>query len=854
VDNQNINPRNSTVYGSGLLGVMHVQMHNGEMVVFSQDLVLDFLKNCADIVALPEIDVPLIVQQVERNIFDGITYRILEDNVILVVAQLTERDSAYSFLGARLMHNKIFAEVVGYSPTIENRVESYKRAFVDGIHEGVEAGIFDKRLLNFDLHELALHLVPTRDHLMQYLGVKTLYTRYLKKNTDSRRFELVQSFWMRVSMGLAIESENKVQDAIEFYNIISQLHYVPGTPTLLHSGLIHSQLSSCYLTYVGDDLHHIFKCVGDNAQLSKWSGGVANAWTALRGTGALIKSIGIGSQGTIPFLKIANDTTAAINRSGSRRGAVCAYMETWHIDYEDFLDLRRNTGDERRRTHDMNTASWIPDLFMKRVLEDEKWTLFSPEEVPGLNDAYGKKFEELYSVYEQKAATGKIRLFKTLPARELWKKMLTRLFETGHPWNTFKDASNIRSPQDHVGVIHSSNLCTEITLNTSVDETAVCNLGSINLARMLHEDGTINEPLIAKTITVGMKMLDNVIDINFYPTKEARTANMRHRPVGLGIMGFQDAISMKGYAFDSEEALNFVDEITEMISYYAILGSSQLAKERGVYQSFKGSKWDRDIFPIDTLELLGKERGIEVPMIGKVRKDWAPVREHVRQFGMRNSNTMAIAPTATISNIAGCYPCIEPVFKNLYAKSNTSGEFAISNRYLEKDLKAIGLWNQDIQDKIKYYDGSIQFIEEIPVYIREKYKTAFELDPLRQVEMTAARGKWIDQSQSHNVFMQGVSGKKLYDLYMYGWRLGLKGFYYLRSLGASQIEKSTLDAKKFGYTQMREYKVETVSTSNEEYTKTTIIETTQVQEIVSEETDTTGKSCLLADPDCESCQ
>ncbi len=854
MENQNVNSFNSPVYGSELLGAMRVQMPNGNMVLFTPDLVMDFLRDAIDIVLQPEINKSLIVEQVERNVFDGITYRVLEENVILVVAQLIERDLAYSYLGARLMNNKIFAEVLGYSPTIENRIESYKRAFVDGIHEGVEAAIFDKRLLTFDLHELASHLVVSRDNLMRYLGVKTLHNRYLKK-ANNHKFELVQTFWMRVAMGLAIESPNKNQDAIDFYNVMSQLHYVPSTPTLLHAGLIHSQLSSCYLTYVSDDLHHIFKCFGDNAQLSKWSGGVANAWSALRGTGALIKTIGIGSQGTMPFLKIANDTTAAINRSGSRRGAVCAYMENWHIDYEDFLDLRRNTGDERRRTHDMNTASWIPDLFMKRVLEDKNWTMFSPEEVPLLNETFGKKFEELYVGYEQKVVLGEIRLHKTMPARELWKKMLTRLFETGHPWNTFKDASNVRSPQDHAGMIHSSNLCTEITLNTSVEETAVCNLGSINLTHMLAEDGSINEPLIAKTIESAMKMLDNVVDINFYPTKEAQTSNMRHRPVGLGIMGFQDVVAMKGFVFDSQQALEFVDEITEMISYYAILGSSKLAKERGAYESFKGSKWDRNIFPIDTLALLAQERGMEIPMIGKARKDWAPVRQHVAQYGMRNSNTMAIAPTATISNIAGCYPCIEPVFKNLYAKSNTSGEFAITNPYLEKDLKKIGLWTEDIRDKVKYYDGSVQAIEEIPLRIREKYKTAFELDPIKLIDITAARGKWIDQSQSHNVFLQGVSGKKLYDLYMHSWRVGLKSMYYLRTLGASQIEKSTLDASKFGYTQMREYKAETTTVTHEEITQTIIVETVIETKIdTSSETDISGKACILTDPECESCQ
>ncbi len=820
-----------------------------------------------------DINFPFIVEQVEKTVFDGITSKQLEDNIILAVAQLIEKDEAYSYLAARLMHNKIFNEVVGYHPTAENKNESYKRAFVDGIHQGVESGLFDKRLLEFDLHELASHLQPQRDDLLQYIGVRILYNRYLKRDEKSRRYELVQAFWMRVAMGLAIESPNKNKEAIEFYNAMSQLHYVPSTPTLLHAGLVHSQLSSCYLTYVGDDLHHIFKCMGDNAQLSKWSGGVANAWTALRGTNALIKSIGIGSQGTIPFLKIANDTTAAINRSGSRRGAVCAYMEVWHIDYEDFLDLRRNTGDERRRTHDMNTASWIPDLFMKRVLEDGNWTMFSPEEAPDLNETYGKVFEALYVDYEKKAARGEIRLFKTMPAKTLWRKMLTRLFETGHPWMTYKDACNIRSPQDHAGVIHSSNLCTEITLNTSVDETAVCNLGSVNLACMIAH-GKINEELVEKTVSVAMKMLDNVIDINFYPTKEARVSNERHRPVGLGIMGLQDAIAQLGYAFDSDDALEFSDEVTELISYHAILGSSKIAKEKGAYSSFKGSKWDKGIFPFDTIALLEQERGMAVPVIGKMRKDWTLVKEHVKQYGLRNSNTMAVAPTATISNIAGCFPCIEPIYKNLYAKANSSGDFSVSNRYLERELKELGLWSEEIQEKIKYFDGSIQQIPEIPAHIKHKYRTAFELDTFKMLEMTAARGKWIDQSQSHNVFMAGVSGKKLHDVYMYAWQLGLKTQYYLRTLGATQIEKSTLDAKKYGFTQMREYDVTTTTANSDgsvEMKQVHVTETVSYpQEKVSEEKVLYGaavssmaedeiensekKECLLTDPDCESCQ
>ena len=649
-----------------------------------------------------------------------------------------------------------------------------------------------------------------------------------------------QIFWMRVAMGLAIEEQDKNKWASEFYDIMSKFLYVPGTPTLLHSGCTHPQLSSCYLTTITDDLHHIFKCMGDNAQMARWSGGVANDWTSLRATGAYIKSIRSGSQGVVPFLKIANDVNAAINRSGRRRGATVAYLETWHYDIEDFLDLRRNTGDERRRTHDMNISNWIPDLFMKRVMENKDWTLFSPDETPELHELYGSAFEKKYEEYEQLAEQGKLQLIKKVNAVELWRKMLTRLFETGHPWMVFKDPCNVRSPQDHVGVVHSSNLCTEITLNTSVDETAVCNLGSVNFG--LHVvDGHFDEALLGKTIKLAMRMLDNVIDINFYPTKEGEVSNKRHRPVGLGIMGFQDALFKMDVAFDSQEALNFADKSAELFSYHAILSSSLLAKERGAYHSYKGSKWDRNIFPIDTMALLEKERGVKIETPCNEMLDWKPVRDHVKQYGMRNSNTMAVAPTATISNISGCYPCIEPIYKNLYVKANMGGEFTVINKYLVDDLKAIGMWDYSMLDMIKYYDGSIENITDIPLTLRNKYKEAFELDPLFLIDIAAARGKWIDQAQSYNVFVKGVSGKVLDAIYMKIWKTGLKSSYYLRSLGATQIEKSTLDAKKFGFTQKRDYKqVE----SQQELEKQQLSE----PEIAS------VKACSLIEPDCETCQ
>lgn len=797
-----------------------------------------------------EINVAMVLEEVIKNSFDGMATHELADALILAATSFIERDPAYNFLAAQLLLKKLFKEVTGSSISSLDMNERYRASFVEGIKKGVAAQVFDSRMLNFDLEALAAHISIERDHLFNYMGLRTLYERYFAKTEEQARFELPQAFWMRVAMGVCYNEEHKTQRAIEFYDLISNMLYVPSTPTLLHSGLMRPQLSSCFLGTVEDDLKHIFKCLGDNAQLSKWSGGVAYDWTNIRATGAMVKSIKTESQGVIPYLKIANDVTAAINRSGKRRSAAVVYLETWHLDIEDFLDLRRNTGDERRRTHDINTANWVPDLFIKRVISEGNWTLFSPEEVPDLHHLYGKAFEKRYEEYEEMAAQGKIKKFKQIEAVVLWRKMLSRLFETGHPWITFKDPSNIRSPQDHAGVIHNSNLCTEITLNTSAQETAVCNLGSVNLAKHI-KDGRINNELLQSTITTAIRMLDNVIDINFYPTQEAEFANLKHRPIGLGMMGFQDALYLLDISFDEPAALDFADESMELIAYHAIMASSLLAKERGAYASYHGSKWDRGIFPQDTIDLLEQERGmpVEVSRMGKL--DWAPVREHVKTFGMRNSNTMAIAPTATISNIAGTFPCIEPIYKNLYVKANMSGEFTVVNDFLVNDLKKLNLWNDDMLDQLKYFDGSVQMISAIPYHIKHKYKEAFEIDAEWLVKITAARGKWIDQSQSHNVFLKGVSGKKLSDVYISGWKAGLKTFYYLRTLGATQIEKSTLDAKKFGFTQKREYTQLAQEKPQDDQVASAISQMMagQVQEAPA------GTSCSISsDPECEVCQ
>ncbi|MBP9762063.1 ribonucleoside-diphosphate reductase subunit alpha [Patescibacteria group bacterium] len=751
------------------------------------------------------IDIETIAQQCAQDVYDGMKTSDLAQALILTTRAFIERDPAYSKMASRLLAHKVYKEAHAGAFDFSKLDEYYRSTFIKNIQTLAELKKLDERMVKFDLERLASVLKPERDDLFMFLGMQTIADRYfLNHPTTKQVLETPQAFWMRVAMGLALNETRGLRDdtAIRFYELISTLRFVPSTPTLFHAGTSHPQLSSCYLTTVMDSLDHIFKCLADNAQLSKWSGGLGNDWTNLRGTGSRIKGTGVDSQGIIPFLKVANDTTAAINRSGRRRGATCAYLETWHYDIEDFLELRKNTGDERRRTHDMDTANWIPDLFMKRVRADKDWTLFSPDEVPDLHHIFGKKFEEQYENYERLAEEGKIRLHRKVKARDLWKKMLGMLFETGHPWITWKDPCNVRSPQDHVGVIHSSNLCTEITLNTSADETAVCNLGSVNVGRHI-TNGKLDLEMLKETVTIAMRMLDNVIDVNFYPTIEAERANMRHRPVGLGIMGFQDALYALDINFASEACVKFADESMEAVSFYALLASSELAKERGVYASYEGSKWDRGILPLDTVDLLEQERGERIDVSRSTTLDWSIVRAAIKKHGMRNSNCLAIAPTATISNISGCTPSIEPIYKNLYVKANQFGDFIVINGALVDDLKKLNMWDDSMLKKLKYFDGNIAQIEEIPATLREKYKETFDIEPQWLIRAAAARGKWMDQSQALNIFYKGASGKEISDIYMYAWELGVKTTYYLRTLAASQVEKSTVSTAEFGSTHKR---------------------------------------------------
>ena len=765
-----------------------------------------------------DIDLNLIVSGIENSIYDGMTTKEISQIIVMTVRSYIDRDPAYSVLAARLLLNTIYEGVIGEDLDYANLDTLYREAFVNNIQAAVNAGILSKDMLDYNLEWLATKIKPERDNLFKFLGIQTLYDRYFIKDPVSKKmFDTPQGFWMRVAMGLALVEKPEVreQKVVDFYEIMSQMYFVPSTPTLFHAGTNHPQLSSCYLNTIEDDLSHIFKVIGDNAQMSKWSGGIGTDFTNLRGIGALIKGTGVESQGIIPFLKVANDTTAAINRSGKRRGAAVVYLETWHIDIEDFLELRKNTGDERRRTHDMNTANWIPDLFMERVRQDGEWTLFSPDETPDLHHIYGQEFNTAYKNYERLADEGKIKLFRRMKAKDLWRKMITMLYETGHPWITFKDPSNIRSPQDHVGVIHNSNLCTEITLNNSAEETAVCNLGSLNLKYFV-KNGAFDKELIARVVPIAIRMLDNVIDINFYPTKEGEVSNKRHRPIGLGIMGYHDALYQLDINFDTEEAVEFADYSMEAISYYSILASSQLAQEKGAYESFKGSKWDRGILPVDTINLLEQSREMQIPVNRIERLDWAPVRESIKVYGMRNSNTMAIAPTSNLANITDAVPANEPIYKNLYVKSNQAGDFTVINSYLIEDLKKIGLWSPAIAEKVKYFDGSIAQITEIPENLRAKYKEVFEINPKWLVKAAAYRGKWMDQSQSLNIFYRGVSGKDIADVYMYAWEMGVKTTYYLRTLAISQVEKSTVSINEFGTTHRRDFSQSTVNASSEQ--------------------------------------
>jgi ribonucleoside-diphosphate reductase alpha chain len=690
-------------------------------------------------------------------------------------------------------------EVLGEVVSQQQMHQRYAHYFPQFIKRGIEAGLLNEELRRFDLAKLGAALSAERDQQFSYLGLQTLYDRYFL-HIDERRIELPQAFFMRVAMGLALNEIDREAKAIAFYELLSSFDFMSSTPTLFNSGTQRSQLSSCYLTTVSDDLDGIYEAIKENALLAKYAGGLGNDWTPVRALGSHIKGTNGKSQGVVPFLKVVNDTAVAVNQGGKRKGAVCAYLETWHLDIEEFLELRKNTGDDRRRTHDMNTANWIPDLFMKRVMENASWTLFSPADCVDLHEKVGKAFEQAYTEYEAKAARGELKLFKTVQAVQLWRKMLSMLFETGHPWITFKDPCNVRSPQQHVGVVHSSNLCTEITLNTNDHEIAVCNLGSVNLVAHMREvrdeSGSrweLDHEKLRNTINTAMRMLDNVVDINYYAVGKARHSNLRHRPVGLGIMGFQDCLHLMRVPYASQEAVAFADQSTEAVCYYAYWASTELANERGAYSSFKGSLWDRGILPHDSLDLLAQERGDYLEVDRSQSMDWTALRQRIARYGMRNSNCVAIAPTATISNIIGVSACIEPTFQNLYVKSNLSGEFTVVNDYLVRDLKRLGLWDEVMISDLKFFDGSLARIDRIPASLREIYATAFEIDPSWLVEAASRRQKWIDQAQSLNIYMAGASGKRLHDTYTLAWLRGLKTTYYLRTLGATSAEKSTTD-------------------------------------------------------------
>jgi len=752
------------------------------------------------------VDPGIIFNETLKNLYDGVPIEEIRKSAILSARALIEKDPAYSFVTARLLLNTIRIEILGEEVPQAQMAKRYAEYFPEFIKRGIAAERLDERLAKFDLARLGKSLDAARDLKFGYLGLQTLYDRYFL-HEHGQRIELPQAFFMRVAMGLALNEIDREARAIEFYQILSSFDFMSSTPTLFNSGTLRSQLSSCYLTTVADDLDGIYESIKDNALLAKYAGGLGNDWTPVRALGSHIKGTNGKSQGVVPFLKVVNDTAVAVNQGGKRKGAVCAYLETWHLDIEEFLELRKNTGDDRRRTHDMNTASWIPDLFMKRVIENGEWTLFSPSDCPDLHDKFGKEFENAYTAYEEKAARGENKLFRKIPALQLWRKMLSMLFETGHPWITFKDPCNIRSPQSHAGVVHSSNLCTEITLNTNEHEIAVCNLGSVNLvAHLKLIDGTVelDQAKLRRTIATAMRMLDNVIDINYYAVGKARNSNLKHRPVGMGIMGFQDCLHLLRVPYASKEAVEFADRSMEAVAYYGYMASTELAEERGRYSSYRGSLWDRGILPQDTLALLREERGalkgegapssplVEIDMSASM--DWEGLRERIKRHGMRNSNCIAIAPTATIANIIGVSASIEPTYQNLYVKSNLSGEFTVVNEYLVSDLKRQGLWDEVMIADLKYFDGNLAKIDRVPAELRKLYATAFEVEPQWLVEAAARRQKWIDQSQSLNIYMAGASGKRLDDTYKLAWKRGLKTTYYLRSMGATHAEKSTVKA------------------------------------------------------------
>ncbi|ERE07133.1 ribonucleoside-diphosphate reductase subunit alpha [Pseudogulbenkiania ferrooxidans] len=782
---------------------------------------------------LAGIDVDAILAETLKNIYDGVPEEEVGKSAILAARSMIELDPAYDYVTARLLMGNIRLEILGEAVSQDEMGTQYAPYFADYIKKGIAAELLDEKLAEYDLKKLGAALDAERDLQFGYLGLQTLYDRYFL-HVDGTRIEMPQAFYMRVAMGLALNEVHREDRAIEFYNVLSSFDFMSSTPTLFNSGTRRSQLSSCYLTTIADDLDGIYEGIKENALLSKFAGGLGNDWTPVRAMGSHIKGTNGKSQGVVPFLKVVNDTAVAVNQGGKRKGAVCAYLETWHADIEEFLELRKNTGDDRRRTHDMNTANWIPDLFMKRVMEGGEWSLFSPSETPDLHDLYGQAFEKAYNAYEAKAARGELKVHKRIPALSLWRKMLTMLFETGHPWVTFKDPCNIRSPQQHMGVVHSSNLCTEITLNTNDDEIAVCNLGSVNLSVHLKADGSMDADKLQRTVRTALRMLDNVIDINFYPVKKARNSNLKHRPVGMGVMGFQDCLHIKRVPYGSNAAVEFADESMEMVAYFAYLASTELAEERGRYPSYSGSLWDRGVLPHDSINLLAAERGGYLEVDRTERMDWNKLRERIKQHGMRNSNCLAIAPTATIANIIGVSASIEPTYQNLFVKSNLSGEFTVTNEYLVRDLKAAGLWDEVMVADLKYFDGSLGQIDRVPAELKAIYATAFEVDPKWLVEAASRRQKWIDQAQSLNLYMAGASGKKLDELYKHAWLRGLKTTYYLRTLAATSAEKSTGRGGELN------------AVSNQAQTAPAAA--------VDNTPATDAKFCSIDNPDCESCQ
>ena len=777
---------------------------------------------------LEDVSPEEIIEEAKKNLYDGVTLSDVRSSLVMTSRTLVEKEPNYTFVTSRILLDNLRAEALTFlgiskEATHAEMIKLYPEALETFINKGVENQIINPELQKMDIKKLGQAIKAERDQDFTYLGLQTLYDRYFIHKEDVR-YELPQVFFMRVAMGLSINEENREERAIEFYNLLSSFDYMSSTPTLFNSGTIHSQLSSCYLTTVPDDLHGIYGAIQDNAMLSKWAGGLGNDWTPVRGLGSHIKGTNGKSQGVVPFLKVVNDTAVAVNQGGKRKGAVCSYLETWHVDIEEFLELRKNTGDDRRRTHDMNTANWVPDLFMKRVFEGKPWTLFTPSDTPDLHDLYGKEFEERYEHYEKLTEEGEIEFYKKVDATELWKKMLSMLFETGHPWITFKDVCNLRSPQQHIGVVHSSNLCTEITLNTSSEEIAVCNLGSVNLTHHI-ADGKLDEEKLEKTINTAIRMLDNVIDINYYAVGAAENSNMKHRPIGIGIMGFHDVLYMLKTPYASEEAVEFADKSMEAVSYYAIQASCNLAKERGSYSSYEGSLWSKGILPIDSVAFLKEHRGENYAEVNQnTSLDWDTLRQKVLEQGMRNSNVMAIAPTATIANITGVSQSIEPTYQNLYVKSNLSGEFTVTNLHLVNALKEQDLWDSVMVNDLKYYDGSVKEISRVPEDIKAIYATAFEVEPRWLVDAASRRQKWIDQSQSLNLYIDEPNGKKLDVMYRMAWLRGLKTTYYLRSRAATTTEKSTIDTGELN----------AVSSSKESVDM--------------------PEACSILDPDCEACQ